>query len=74
MARTPAKGRKVETETRTVKATSRRQRVGGEVEVVEEAPGLGATDAEAILTFIALVVAFVLVDMHLGRYDAGVFF
>jgi hypothetical protein len=74
MARTPAKGRKAETETRSAKATSRRPRAGGEVEVVEEAPGLGATDAEAILTFVALVVAFVLVDMHLGRYDAGVFF
>ncbi len=59
-------------------ATSRKKApaasAGAEVEVVEEAPGMGVDGGIAVITCIMLVVACVLLDAQLGKYGAGMFF
>lgn len=61
-------------------ATSRKKAPAGgagastEIEVVEEAPGMGVDGGIAVITCIVLVVACVLLDAQLGKYGAGMFF
>lgn len=45
-----------------------------DVEVVEEDAGAGWETGVAVMTFVALLVAILLVDMHLADYGAGMFF
>jgi hypothetical protein len=46
-----------------------------EVDIVEEAPGMGWEGAVAVLTALMLFVAIILVDYSMGRdYGTGVFF
>jgi hypothetical protein len=60
------------------KAASKKDRApavaAAEVEIVEEAGGAGVETAIAIFTFLALVVAFLMIDKVLGTYDTGLFF
>ncbi len=58
---------------RPVKATSRKT-VTTEVEVVEEESSGGFESGMAIATAVALLVAILLTDALLGKFDKGLFF
>lgn len=45
-----------------------------DVEVVEEAPGLGTDAGIAVMTSVVLVIALVLLDMMQGKNGDGLFF
>jgi len=45
-----------------------------EVEVAEEAPGMGIDAGLAILTSLVLIAAIVVVDSLMGKIDKGIFF
>jgi hypothetical protein len=57
------------------RATAKSRRTStSDVEVLEEAPGLGLDAGIAVLTSVVLLAAIVLVDMLMGRIDKGFFF
>lgn len=51
-----------------------RRATTSEVEVVEEAPGMGLDAGIAIFTSLVLVAAIVLVDKLMSQFDKGFFF
>ena len=55
-------------------AKSKKTTVTSEVDVVEDAPGMGIDAGLAILTTVALVAALVLVDMLHGASGDGILF
>lgn len=61
---------------RATKSTSRKSKApaAADVEVVEEAGGLGIEDGVVLGTFLALLIAFVLIDKARGSYGEGLFF
>jgi len=70
MARRTTRG----SQTRQARAKSRKPVGGGEVEVVEEAGGLGIDAGIVIATAAMLVIGLLLVDALLGRHGEGIFF
>ncbi len=57
------------------RATTSKTTEVAEVDIVEEAPGMGWESGVAIITALMLLVAILLVDYQLGRdYGAGAFF
>tara|TARA_R110002126_G_scaffold64513_5_gene165158 strand:- start:7104 stop:7400 length:297 start_codon:yes stop_codon:yes gene_type:complete len=61
---------------RATKSTSRKTKssASSDVEVVEEAGGLGIEDGVILGTFLALLLAFILIDKSRGAYGEGMFF
>jgi len=61
---------------RATKSTSRKPKssASADVEVVEEAGGLGIEDGVILGTFLALFLAFILIDKSRGAYGEGMFF
>jgi hypothetical protein len=61
---------------RATKSTSRKTKssASADVEVVEEAGGLGIEDGVILGTFLALLLAFILIDKSRGAYGQGMFF
>lgn len=61
---------------RATKTTSRKKPAAPaqDVEVVEEAGGMSLDDGVILGTFLALLIAFVLIDKARGAYGEGMFF
>ena len=55
------------------RATKSKKSVQAEVEVVEEAGGLGVDTGIAIATSVVLIVAILFVDAYLARLGGGLF-
>ena len=61
-------------QSRQARAKSRKPVGGGEVEVVEEAGGLGIDAGIVIATAAMLVIGLLVVDALMGKLDKGMFF
>jgi len=58
----------------SARSTSRKEAAPAAVEIVEEEPGMGINEGIILTTTIVLIVAWLFVDFHYGRYGGGMFF
>jgi len=67
-----SRGRASASASRSVRSSSRRSAPSADVEVVEEAEGATWEAGVAVATFLALLLALILLDMHMSEsFDAG---